>query len=95
MSKGGGGAGILLPQERTRAQHLPDLRLRCSRARVIEKTPKLLHCCARIKENIGMRKNIGEGLGRSQKGTKKESETDEITKLNPRTEIGNFVFVSM
>ena len=42
-----------------------------------------------------MRKNIGEGLGRSQKGTKKESETDEITKLNPRTEIGNFVFVSM
>ena len=93
VAQGGNDRGILLPQERTRAQHLPDLRLRCSRARLIEKTPKLLHCCARIKEKIGMRKNSCEGLGRSQKGTKKESETDEMTKLSPRTEIGNFAFV--
>ena len=50
---GGNDRGILLPQERTRAQHLPDLRLRCSRARLIEKTP---NCCTVVPE---LRKNSG------------------------------------
>ena len=50
VAQGGNDKGILLPQERTRAQHLPDLRLRCSRARLIEKTP---NCCTAVPELRG------------------------------------------